>query len=170
MLKIEQLKRKIHKRKQFQCGNSELDKYIAIFAGQDQEKKIAVPYVLVDEKLQVTGFYTLSNYSIYIKNCPEHLRKRLPQHPYLPAILIGKLTLKKEYQGRGWGKVLLMDALKNCYKYSTAIAAYAVCVYAKDDSARKFYQKYNFMELNDDPYHLFLPMNVIAKLPFHEHI
>ena len=170
-MKIEQLERKIHKKKQFQCGNSDLDKYIQEFAGQDKERRLAVPYVLINEELQVAGFYTLSNYSIYIENCPEHLKKKLPQRPYLPAILIGKLAIHIEYQGCGWGKTLLMDALKNSYRHSASIAAYAVCIYAKNELAKKFYQKYDFLELNDNSFHLFLPMNVIAKLPFpEEHI
>lgn len=170
-MKIEPLHRKTHKRKHFQCGNSDLDKYIQVFADQDKDRRLAVPYVLVDEELQVAGFYTLSNYSIYIKNCPGHLRKKLPQHAYLPAILIGKLAIHIEYQGCGWGETLLMHALKNSYRHSVSIAAYAVCVYAKNELAKKFYQKYDFLELNDDPFHLFLPMNVIAKLPFpQEHI
>lgn len=40
----------------------------------------------------------------------------------------------------------------------------AVEVDAIDDKARAFYTKYGFVQLADDPDHLFLPMQVIRKL------
>ena len=163
-LKIEHLQRKKHIRDQFHCGEPSLDEYIKRFAGQDQKRGLSVAYVLADKDEHVVGFYTLSNYSIYIGNCPDDLKKGLPNRQHLPAVLIGKFAIHQKYQGHRWGEKLLMNALSRSCKHSASIAAFAVCVYAQNDQAKKFYRKYDFRELMDDPFHLFLPLHIIKKL------
>jgi hypothetical protein len=44
------------------------------------------------------------------------------------------------------------------------LGLHAVEVWALDESASGFYQKYGFVPLLDEPKHLYLPMKVIRKL------
>jgi len=37
-------------------------------------------------------------------------------------------------------------------------------VFAIDADAKSFYQSFGFRELNDDPFHLFLPIKVVRQL------
>ena len=164
-LEIERLQPKRHVREQFQCGYPELEEYLAQRAGQDQRRKLAVTYVLAPTNSHhVVGYYTLSAYSVNIDSCPENLKRRLPRYPSIPGVLIGRLAVDTRYKGYGWGETLLMSALSKSFKYSESIGALAVFVHAKEDKAKRFYQKYGFHELQDDPYHLFLPMKTIKKI------
>jgi predicted GNAT family N-acyltransferase len=164
-MKIERLQPNRHQRDHFQCGYPELDEYLSKRAGQDQKRKLAVTYVLAQKDSEhVVGYYTLSAYSVNISSCPDNLKRRLPKYPSIPGVLIGRLAVDTSYRGYGWGEALLMSALSKCFRYSQSIGALAVFVHAKDDKAKGFYQNYDFYELQDDPYHLFLPMKTIKKL------
>lgn len=47
---------------------------------------------------------------------------------------------------------------------SVQVGIRPVEVDAIDDAACRFYQKFGFVPLRDDPRHLFLPMHIIRKL------
>jgi len=57
---------------------------------------------------------------------------------------------------------LLADAL--CRASRSEIASFAVIVDAKDDSARRFYERESFLPLPDQPMKLFRPMSDIRRL------
>ena len=40
----------------------------------------------------------------------------------------------------------------------------AVEVDAINQTAKRFYERYGFLTLSDDPHHLYLPMHIIRKL------
>jgi GNAT superfamily N-acetyltransferase len=62
------------------------------------------------------------------------------------------------------GEYLLTDALRRAAYISEHIGIRAVEVDAFDKAAHRFYLKYGFVPLRDDPQHLFLSMHVIRKL------
>jgi len=59
---------------------------------------------------------------------------------------------------------LLLDALQRSLDLSAELGIYAVEVDAIDDSAAAFYRKYGFVQLVDNPLHLYLPMTIIEKV------
>ena len=81
----------------------------------------------------------------------------------IPTILLGRLALDKSIQGKGLGKILLIDALKRCSGASDFIGAFAVIVDPLDNEAERFYQKYGFIKLPDSG-KMFLPMKTIKEL------
>jgi hypothetical protein len=64
----------------------------------------------------------------------------------------------------GLGETLLFHALRNALTASETVGAFAVDVWAMDDDARAFYEKYGFVPLEDNPSHLYLPMNTVETL------
>jgi GNAT superfamily N-acetyltransferase len=147
---IELLDKK-HNRNDFDCGKELLNNYLKYQAGQDIKRKLAVCFVLVESDTNIIkGYYTLSNNSIPLSCFPEEIQKKLPK-PYfsIPATLLGRLAIDKKYQGKGIGKVLLIDALKRSYEISQKIASFAVVVDPIDEEAGKFYKKYDFIKLPD---------------------
>jgi hypothetical protein len=44
---------------------------------------------------------------------------------------------------------------------SASIGVYAVDLYALHDKAKSFYLKYGFIEMLDEPLHLFLPIETV---------
>jgi predicted GNAT family N-acyltransferase len=154
-----------YNKKNFFCGKSSLDNYIQTQASQDVKKRIAACFVLLDENQNVTGYYTLSNDSIPQKNLPDAIKKKMPKsYINLPVTLLGRLAVDSKAKGRGYGELLLLDALKRSYDTSLAsIASMAVVVDPLDEEAMKFYKKYGFIELPDSG-KMFIPMQTISIL------
>lgn len=152
-----------HQRNNFDCGIDILNFYLQRQATQDKRKFISAPFVAIrQDNQEIIGYYTLSSTSIKPSDLPINLIKKLPKYPLLPAILLGRLAINKNYQKFGWGKLLLMDALFR--SLNNEIAALAVVVEAINIQAISFYQNYYFIPFEDYPNRLFLPMQTIEKI------
>jgi GNAT superfamily N-acetyltransferase len=155
---------KHHKIDSFQCENQQLDRYLKLTANQDRKRNIAVPYVAINlENTQIIGYYTLSMTSIDLSELPQAIAKKLPKYPLIGVTLIGRLAVAKNYQGLGWGKLLLMDALYKSLLASQQVASFAVVVDAIDESAVKFYQRFDFQSFPEQPFKLFRTIKNIAQ-------
>ena len=167
-----------HDRAAFSCGDEALDNYLHNQAGQDLKKHVAVPFVLTHDAKRIAGYYTLSQFAVALDEVPAEIAKKLPRYPMLspqeptagswgprvPATLLGRLAISKEFQGQKLGELLLMDALKRSLDTSKQLASAAVVVDAKDDAAIAFYKKYGFLDLPKIKRRLFLPMGTIERL------
>ena len=153
-----------HDRAGFSCGVEPLDNYLKKQAGQDVKKRVAAVFVLTADDSTISGYYTLSQFSVALGVLPQETARRLPRYPSVPATLIGRLAVSTAFRGQGLGELLLMDALRRSLTLSKQIASAAVIVDAKDDRAMSFYRKYGFLELPDIPGRLFLPMATVEQL------
>ncbi|WP_182865600.1 GNAT family N-acetyltransferase [Stieleria mannarensis] len=153
-----------HQRKDFDCGVEALNNYLIRFANQDVKRKVAAVFVLVpaDEPKRVVGYYTLCATSVELSGLPEEVIKRLPLYPHVPGILIGRLARDSRFPGLG--QLLLADALSRCARSAKEIAAALVVVDAKNNAARDFYAKFNFISLPKMKSRMFLPMKTAQKL------
>ena len=80
----------------------------------------------------------------------------------MPATLLGRLAVDLRQQGKGYGRLLLADALYRATR--SEIASFAVIVDAKDEKARRFYERESFLPFPDQPMKLFRPMAHIRRL------
>jgi predicted GNAT family N-acyltransferase len=153
-----------HKRSDFSCGKDLLDNYFWFQANQDVKRKLAACFVLSDQENNIIGYYTLSSNSIANDLIPSDFGKKLPKsYTSIPTILLGRLAIDKKFHRQGYGKILLIDALKRCNESSDSLGAFAVVVDPIDNEAEEYYQKYGFIKLPDSG-KLFLPMKTINKL------
>lgn len=154
-----------HDRAAFSCGVEALDRYLRQQAGQDERRNVARVFVRADPDTHVVrGYYTLSMTSVELAGLPADIAGRLPRYPVVPAALIGRLAIDQGFHGRGLGSILLIDACRRALDASAEVAAVAVVVDAKDDAARRFYERHDFRMLTGAPARLFLPMATIARL------
>jgi ribosomal protein S18 acetylase RimI-like enzyme len=153
-----------HNRAAFCCTNQELEQYLRKQAGQDLKKRASAPFVITPDHKTIAGFYTLSQYAISLKDVPDEIAKSLPKYPLVPATLLGRLAVDKQFLGQGVGELLLMDAQRRALKLSKQIASAVLVVDAKDEQAVTFYTKYGFVELPGIVRRLFKPMGTIARL------
>jgi GNAT superfamily N-acetyltransferase len=151
-----------HDRNSFASGVEPLDRYFRNQAGQDARKNMAAPFVLVLPDRTIAGYYTLSSTAVKLAELPAETTRRLPRYPLVPATLLGRLAVDQRFQGRGYGRFLLADALFRAVR--SEIASFAVIVDAKDDAARRFYERESFLSFPDQPMKLFRPMADIAEL------
>ncbi len=157
---------KRHDRTAFSCGKAPLDRYLKVQAGQDARRRVAAPFVLVEAPggPTVMGYYTLSAFGVDLGELPEEIANKLPHYPVVPAVLLGRLAVDRRYRGRGFGEILLMNALHRSLAQSSEIAAAAVVVDAMDDDAIRFYRHFNFIALPERRDRLFLPMKAVGAL------
>jgi GNAT superfamily N-acetyltransferase len=151
-----------HDRSEFESGVEPLDRYFRTQAGQDARKNMAAPFVLLLPDGTVGGYYTLSSTSIHLAELPAQTVRKLPRYPLVPATLLGRLAVDRHQQGKGYGRFLLADALYRAAR--SEIASFAVIVDAKDESARRFYERESFLSFPDQPLKLFRPMADIRRL------
>lgn len=152
-----------HDRKEFSCGEEVLDTYIRQYAKQDQKRRVAAVFVLPGEQKSIKGYYTLSSTQIPSEILPDQILKKLPNHPFQPATLLGRLAVGDSHQKQGIGEMLLIDALFRSYNLSEQIGSIAVVVDALNKKAASFYENYGFIKLSGGK-RLFLPMRTIGKL------
>lgn len=150
--------------KNFDCSEPSLNKYLTNYASQDIRRYLATVFLDVESNntQKILGYYTLSANRIDVSKLDSEYTKKLPNYPYLPSILIGRLAVDKDYQGQKLGEYLLLDALNRSFK--SEIAAFLVIVEAKNIRAINFYKSFGFVKFIDNSNKLFLPMNTIAKL------
>jgi GNAT superfamily N-acetyltransferase len=163
--RIEPFDRSGHDRKGFDCGVDALNDWLQKRVSQFEKRDLSRTYVLVrKDEAVVRGYYAISSHSVSFSALPEDEAQGLPSSVNIPVVLLGKLAVDKSVRGQGLGELLLMDALRKANILSTQLGIRAVEVDAIDSAARRFYLKYGFVPLKDDPNHLFLPMQVIRRL------
>jgi GNAT superfamily N-acetyltransferase len=151
-----------HNRRNFACGEPALDDYLRRLARQHAESKISRTYVAAKGKC-ISGYYSLAMSAIRKEHLPEYYQKRFPNYP-VPVARLARLGVDQGQQGRGLGKLLLMDALYRCCRLSDEIGSVGVVVDAKHERAQSFYRQFNFEEFPDTPLTLWLPIAAIARL------
>lgn len=152
-----------HYRKDFDCGEPELNEYLRRFAGQHTRKNFSRTYVAVTADQTVIGFYTLSSAQINFTELTPEMRKGLPRYP-IPAARIGRLAVDRSQQGQRIGETLLLDALYRCITISRDMGLVGVIVDAKHEPAQRFYMQYGFKPIPETPLTLFIPLKDIAPL------
>lgn len=151
-LRIEKLQRG-HGVDKFDCGQEALNRFLIRFAFQNQQAGASQTYIaLADE--EVAGYYTLVVGQVEHSDAPERLTKGLARHP-VPIMLLARLAIGTSWQGKGLGSGLLKDAMLRTLQAADLAGIRAFGVHAKDDAARTFYERFDFIASPSDPYHLF---------------
>jgi len=153
-----------HDKKAFKSNNLMLDDYFHKQAKQDIDRKLSACFVLSEENGLVKGYYTLSGYSIRKEIVPEKISNKLPPaYSNLPVTLLGRLAIDINWQKKGLGELLLLDALKRSLDASLTVGSMAVIVDPVNKSAYEFYLRYGFISLPGSG-KMFLPMKTISTL------
>src|SRR5438477_8305411 len=87
----------------------------------------------------------------------------LPRYP-LPTTHLGRLAVDLSCRGQRLGEFLLFQFLKTACAVAERIGVFAVDLFSKDDDAKRFYLKYGFIPLRDDPFHLYLPLATVRAM------
>jgi len=146
----------LHDRTTFNSGSAPLDSYFKQQISQDVRRRVTACYVALTNDQRIAGFYTLASVALLLSELPEKLGKKLPRYPSVPAVRMGRLAVDQDFKGLGLGGASLADALDRAIR--AEIAAYALVVDAKDESAAAFYRHHGLMALPSQPMTLFLPL------------
>jgi GNAT superfamily N-acetyltransferase len=151
----------------FDCGREELNRYLLRYAWANQQAGAAQTWVgltrigLAGDA--IVGYYTLAVGQITREEAPERLTKGLARHP-VPIMLLARLAVALTAQGQGVGKALLGDAMRRTLQAAEIAGIRAFAVHAKDESARRFYEKFDFIPSPADPMHLFVLLKDVRRI------
>lgn len=153
-----------HDFSRFACGEDDLDRYIRERAAEDEKRRAAAAYVLVDlaDPTRGIGYYTLSMFAFRRAAATKAEQRPLPRYAEIPAVLVGRLALDRTYGGRGLGGDLLDEARERALAAAEPVSAAVIVVHALHDSAARFYEHYGFVRFNDEPLHLYYPLASVA--------
>lgn len=160
-LRIEKLQR-THAVEQFTCGQPELDRFLVRHALQAQLSNSSQTYVGLSDAA-VVGFYTIVASEVQHADAPERVAKGMPRHP-IPLLVLARLAVHSDWQRRGLGAGLLLDALGRTLQVADMVGVRALAVHAKDDGAASFYRHFGFMPSSTDPRHLFMLIKDIRAM------
>ncbi len=153
---------KRHNRKGFDCGQADLNGFLAKYARQAHESGASKTYVAVDDATSATifGFYTLSPAQVDFNLAPEAARPAGGGRHPLGGFRLGRLAVSKTLQGQGLGGELLIAAARRCIQVSTLVGGSLLLVDAKDRRAADWYKSYGALEIPKAPLSLVLPYTV----------
>ncbi len=146
-----------HDRMTFECGEPSLNDWLTRMALQQQEKNIARTRVVVDEAapVRILGYYCLLAHEIDTSQVPSS--RKLPRR--LTCVLLGRLAVDHSAQGRGIGRLMVLDAIARTRSTIEEAAGIGLLVDALHERAATFYRSFGFEAFKDDPRRLFLRVN-----------
>lgn len=152
-----------HDRAAFDCGEPDLNLYLARHARQNHESGGAKTFlaVPVDESSRVLGFYSLSPASLDYARTPSVVTWRLARYE-VPVFRLGRLAVDRSVQGRGLGGALLIAAGRRSMAVAEQVGGVALLIEAKHEQAARWYEGYGAVRLDDAPLSLILPFAVLA--------
>ena len=161
MLKIAAISRE-HDRAAFDCGEAELNAFLKATARQHGEKGLSRTFVLAETEKPavILGFFTLALCEIRAEDLPPSYIAMYPRHN-LPAVRLARLAISLRHQGKGYGALLVAEAVHRTILIADQAGSIGLFVDAKDDRTSDFYKHYGFVSLPGQSKTLFLPLKTL---------
>ena len=118
---------------------------------------------LLSPGITILVHYTLAVGEVARQEAPDRLTKGLARHP-VPIMLLARLAVALSAQGQGVGKALLRDAMHRTLQAAEIAGIRAFAAHAKDESARRFYEKFDFIPSPADQMHLFVLLKDVRRI------
>ena len=150
-----------HDRQEFDCGHQAMNDWLRQVARQHQDKGLSKTFVATLEAApsRICGYYALTLAELENRHLPEMWRQKLPRR--IPGVRLGRLAVDRQYQGKGLGALLLVDALTRAQRIYTEAGGIGLFVDALDAQAADYYQRFGFEASPDNPLLLFLSARVV---------
>jgi GNAT superfamily N-acetyltransferase len=145
----------------FDCGNEQLNAWLAHHALASQRADLARTYLALEGDV-IVGYVSLTTGSVHRDEAPKRYARGMPRYP-LPAILVARLAVDRSHQGRQLGSRLLAEALRRAVTASAAVAARLVVVDAIDERSAAFYRKRGFIDVPENPLRLFRKLSDVRR-------
>ena len=145
---------KRHDRAGFDCGVAALNTFIQKTARRQDERHLVRTTVLVDtdQPKRILAF------------CSTAPCETDYPHP-VPFLKMARLATHRSVQGQGFGELALLSAIDDAATISRTFTAIGgLVVDAKDQQAAAFYEKYEFIRIEENGLQLFLPIQDCISL------
>lgn len=137
-----------HDASDFRSGSETLDDWLRRRALKNEETGASRTYVVCASG-KVRGYYCLAAGSAELAHAPGRVRRNMPDP--VPVMVIGRLAVHSDLQGRGLGLDLLFDAVLRTRQAAHIAGIRAILVHALSEDAALFYRKAGFQPSPLDP-------------------
>jgi predicted N-acetyltransferase YhbS len=120
----------------FDCGNPTLNDWLRKRAQISETSGASRTYVVCYEN-KVVGYYCLASGSVIRASAPGKIKRNMPDP--IPVMVLGRLAVEINHQGKGIGKGLVKDAVLRTLQASEIAGIRAILVHALDNEAKNFY-------------------------------
>jgi GNAT superfamily N-acetyltransferase len=149
-----------HDLSDFECEEPALDDWLRRRALQNEESGASRTYVVCSGR-QLVGYYALAVGAVAHLEAPGRVRRNMPDP--VPVVIIGRLAVHKDFQGKKIGPALLRDAVLRTLQAAEIAGVRAILVHAISDRARQFYERWGFIPSPMDPMTLMITVSEAAK-------
>jgi GNAT superfamily N-acetyltransferase len=138
-----------HDLSRFSCGVKPLHDWLRIHALENQHRNLSRTFVLLGDADAVIGYYALTMGGVIKDELPRRLGRGLPGYQ-IGMVLLARLAMDTGHQGEGLGRDLLIDAIAHAAAAGQHVAARFIAVDPIDESARGFYRRFGFVDIEGD--------------------
>lgn len=139
-----------HDLSRFESGEPSLDDWLRRRALQNESRGSSRTYVVCTKPgKRVVAYYCLAAGAVAHAGAPGRVRRNMPDP--IPAMVIGRLAVDRNFQGRGLGRAMLRDAILRTIQAAGIAGVRAILVHAISESARRFYERCGFHASPIDP-------------------
>jgi GNAT superfamily N-acetyltransferase len=132
-----------HQLEHFDCGKPALNAWLFRHARQAQGSGSAKTFVVADDD-RVVGYFSLTVGQVDTLEAPERIRKGMGQYP-IPVVILARLAVSLEDQGRGIGFGMLQDAIRRTLLIAEQAGIRAMLTHPIDAQASAFYTRFGFI-------------------------
>jgi GNAT superfamily N-acetyltransferase len=142
----------------FDSGVSSLDDWLRRRALQNQASGASRTFVVCDAG-EVVAYYALAVSAVAPDAAPGRFRRNMPDP--IPVVVLARLAVARDQQGRGLGRALFQDAAKRVIHAADAIGIRGLLVHAISADAKAFYVR---LGLDPSPLEPMTLMTTVADL------
>lgn len=151
-----------HDTASFDCGVPPLNEYLRRYALLNHQNRSARTYIALRGNC-LAGYYTLAAGSVSRDEVPSRVAHGLGQYP-VPITLVARLAVDNSEKGTGLGRGLLRDAVLRALQTSELVGSRAIVTHAKNEAAKAFYMRFDFVPSPTNELHLYLLMKDVRKM------
>lgn len=139
----------------FDSGVPELDDWLRKRALANEETGASRTYVVCAAG-RVVGYYALATGGVAQARPTGRVRRNMPDP--VPVMILGRLAVDREWQGRNLGASLLRDAVMRTVQAAAIGGIRAILVDAISEDAKRFCEEHGFRASPVDPMILMIPL------------
>ncbi len=131
----------------FESGVLVLDRWLKQRALKNQYSGATRTYVTCVKK-RVVGYYSLAVGSVSHQVATGQIKRNMPDP--VPVMLLARLAIHSDWQGKGLGYSLLQDAIIRTISAAEIAGIRAMLVHTLSEDARRFYRHFGFRPSSPD--------------------
>ena len=146
----------------FRCGIAEFDAWLRESACSAVKRGECAVHVCIEGNGSPIAFFTLSSTSIHSDDLSNGHKGGL--HGPVPATLLGKMGVRVDLQGMGYGTKLLHNAMQFALRSADLVSSRLLAVDAHTSDLIPWYEKRGFTKIPGSERRLVCKMSRIRKI------